>query len=312
MNHPLALTTRAWAGLLALALIWGFSFLSMRIALDEMGPFNVVAHRVGWAMLALWALVLALRLPLPKGRGIWLSFLVMGLLNNAIPFSLIAWGQQHIETGLASIINASTAIWGVFVAALLLPDERLTTRKTIGTLLGFVGVAMAIGLAALRDLDLRSFGQLAIIGSSLSYAVAGVWARKRMKGLHPLVAAAGMLTGSTLIILPVAIWTEGALLFDLSARGWSAIAYVSLIATGLAYLLYYQVIAIAGSANTMLCTLLVAPVAITAGAITFGENLAPQAYLGFAILALGLAVLDGRLLDHLFKQKTLGKDTRDG
>ena len=311
MTQQFTISARAWAGLLALALVWGFSFLAMRIALDEMGPFNVVAHRVTWAMLALWLVVWAMRLPLPKGAGVWGAFLVMGLLNNAIPFSLIAWGQQHIETGLASIINASTAIWGVFVAAMLLPDERLSTRKVIGTLLGFVGVAMAIGLSALREFDLRSMGQLAIIGSSLSYAFAGVWARKQMKGMHPTVAAAGMLTGSTILILPVAILTEGHIAFDLSPRAWGAVVYVSLFATGLAYLLYYRVLALAGSANTMLCTLLVAPVAILAGTVVPNETLPAQAYAGFAILALGLIILDGRLAARVWPQKTLAEPDTD-
>lgn len=295
MTQNLALTPRAWAGILALSLIWGFSFLAMRIALDEIGPFNVVAHRVTWAMLALWTYVFARRMPIPRGAGIWGAFFVMGLLNNAIPFGLIAWGQQHIETGLASILNASTAVWGVFVAAMMLPDEALTPRKVIGTIVGFLGVALAIGLSAFRDLDLRSAGQLAIITSSLSYAFAGVWARKKLRGLRPEVAAAGMLTGSTLIMLPMAFWVEGTFALELSLRAWTAVLYVSLVASALAYLLYYQVLPIAGSANVMLCTLLLVPVAIIAGALVLGEALAPQAYWGFALLACGLIILDGRL-----------------
>ncbi len=278
-----------------LALIWGFSFLAMRIALDEIGPFNVVFHRVLWAMLVLWGAVLLTRQRLPNAPAIWIAFLVMGLLNNIIPFGLIAWGQQYIETGLASIINASTAIWGVFVAALLLPDERLTRRKLAGVLIGFAGVVCAVGVNALRAFDITSLGQLAIVASSLSYALAGVWARKRLQGLSPVVAAAGMLTGSTLIALPLAVFAEGGIAFDLTARTWGALMYVSLIATALAYLLYYRVLAVAGSGNVMLVTLLLVPVAIIAGAVVLGETLQPSAYAGFALLALGLLVLDGRV-----------------
>lgn len=295
MSQSLTLTPRAWLGLVALALIWGFSFLSMRVALDEVGPFNVVAHRVFWAALVLWIVVLIQRHSLPRHARIWAAFLVMGLLNNAIPFSLIAWGQQYIETGLASIINASTAIWGVFVAAILLPDERLTTRKTVSVLVGFVGVSLAIGLSALQSLDLRSLGQLAIIASSLSYALAGVWARKQLKGLAPEVAAAGMVTGACVVSIPLAIVVEGSMRFDLMPVTWMGLGYVSVIATAVAYLLYYRVLVIAGSGNLMLVTLLVAPVAIVAGTVLRAETLAPNAYLGFTILALGLAILDGRL-----------------
>jgi len=295
MIPQMTLPPRAWAGLLALALIWGFSFLSMRIALDEIGPFNVVAHRVFWATAALLAFVRWRGLSLPRDPRIWAAFAVMGLLNNVIPFSLIAWGQQHIETGLASIINASTAIWGVFVAAILLPDERLTWRKGVGVAIGFLGVATALGLDALRHLDLRSLSQLAVLGATLSYALAGVWARRTLRGLAPEVAAVGMLIGATIFALPVAILVEGRIDFALSPVTWGALAYVALVATALAYLLYYRVLALAGSGNLMLTTLLVAPVAVLAGAVARAEALAPSAYAGFALLALGLSVIDGRL-----------------
>ena len=301
MTQAPSLTPRAWLGLFALAVLWGFSFLSMRVALDEIGPFALVAHRVTWAMVALWLVVLVLRLPVPRTPAVWFAFLVMGLLNNMLPFGLIAWGQQHIETGLASIINAATAIWGVFIAALLLPDEHLTLRKTIGTLLGFAGVVFAVGIDALSSLDLRSMGQLAIIGATISYAFAGVWARKRLRGIRPEVAAAGMLTGGTVLAVPLAFLIEGSIPFALSGKTWLALAYVSLAATALAYMLYYQVLAIAGSGNLMLVTLLLVPVAIVAGAVALQETLPPQAYGGFVLLILGLLIIDGRVLSFFNK-----------
>ncbi len=312
MSQSLSLTPKAWAGLLGLAFVWGFSFLAMRIALDEIGPHNVVAHRVSWAAAAMLIYISFRRIPFPRSPQIWAAFIVMGLLNNVIPFSLIAWGQQYIETGLASIINASTAIWGIFVAAVFLPDERLTGRKALGVMLGFAGVVMAIGLSTLQSLDLRSLGQLAIIASSLSYALAGVWARKRMKGVAPEMAATGMLIGSTIVAIPLAVVIEGSFDLTLQARTWGALAYVSLIATAMAYLLYYRVLVIAGSGNLMLCTLLVAPVAIVAGAVVLGEALPPQAYGGFAVLALGLVILDGRAWDKLTGKKPLAKPDHQG
>lgn len=293
------ISARAWAELLLLGVIWGGSFLSIHVALQEIGPLTAVAHRTLWAMLLLWAYVMLRGLPLPKCPRIWGAFLGMGLLNNVIPFSLMAWGQLHIETGLTAILNATTAIFGVIAAALFFADERLTPRKAIGVSLGFLGVATAIGLSALLQFDIRSLGQLAVIGGTISYALAGIWARKMMAGLAPQVAAAGMLTGSTLIMLPVAWIFEGPLQFDLTVRTWSAIAYYAIVATAFAYLLYYRVLAMAGSGNLMLVTLLVAPVAIVLGAITLDEALPLRAYIGFALLALGLVILDGRLLKPL-------------
>lgn len=282
--------------MLLLALIWGGSFLSIRVALDEIGFVTSVAHRVFWAAVVLWLVVGLHRLPLPRNPRVWGAFLVMGLLNNVIPFSLMAWGQLHIETGLTSILNAATAIFGVLVAALVFSDERLTLRRGIGVALGFFGVVTAIGLDALAQFDLRSLAQLAVLGGALSYALAGAWARVTLAGLAPQVAAAGMLTASALVMVPAAIWLEGWPSADLAPRTYLAIAYYAIIATALAYLLYYRVLAMAGSGNLMICTLLVAPVAILLGAVVLGEALRPQAYLGFGLLALGLMVLDGRVL----------------
>ncbi|MEP5155300.1 DMT family transporter [Planktotalea sp.] len=287
----------AWGLLALLGLIWGGSFLSIRIALDEVGVFTSVAHRTGWAMLILWGYVLLRGLPVPKDPRIWFGFLVMGLLNNAIPFSLMAWGQLTIETGLTSILNASTAIFGVLLAACFFADESLSVRKGIGVLLGFFGVATAIGLEHLLALDIRSLAQLAIIAGTISYSFAGVWARKRLTGLAPEVAAAGMLTGSTLIMVPMAWILEGPITLALQPITWLAIGYYVVIATALAYLLYYRILAIAGSGNLMLVTLLVPPVAILLGALVLGETLHTRAYVGFAILALGLIILDGRAVD---------------
>lgn len=289
------ISPRAWAELLILSLIWGASFLSIRIALNEIGPLTAVAHRTGWAMLILWTYVVIRRISVPADLRVWGAFLVMGLLNNVIPFSLMAWGQLHIETGLTSILNAATAVFGVIAAAIFFADERLTTRKATGVTLGFIGVSTAIGLAAFKDFDIRSLGQLAVIGGTISYALAGVWARKKLGHLKPQVAAAGMLTGASLMTIPAAWIVEGPISLSLQPQTWAAISYYAIVATAIAYMLYYRVLAMAGSGNLMLCTLLVAPVAIVLGAVVLGEALPLRAYIGFGILALGLLILDGRL-----------------
>lgn len=223
----------------------------------------------------------------------------MGMLNNVIPFSLMAWGQLNIESGLTSILNASTAIFGVLVAAFFFNDERLTVSKVVGVVLGFSGVATAVGLESLRDFDIRSLAQIAVIGGAVSYALASAWARRALGHLPLQVAAAGMLTGSSLVMVPLAIWVEGPITLALQTDTMLAISYYAIVATAGAYLLYYRILAMAGSGNLMLVTLMIAPVAILAGALILGEKLPPNAYAGLALLALGLAVLDGRLLQRL-------------
>jgi len=299
MSEQKVLSGRAWSELALLGLIWGCSFLSIRVALDEIGPLTAVAHRTWWSMLVLWLVVAVMRLPVPKDPRVWAAFLVMGLLNNVIPFGLMAWGQLHIESGLTSILNATTAVFGVIVAALVFADERLSLRKVIGVALGFAGVATAIGLDALAQFDLRSVAQLAVLAGTVSYALAASWARKRLGDLTPQVAAAGMLTGASMITVPVAWFAEGPIQINLQADTLFAIGYYALVATAGAYLLYYRVLALAGSGNLMLVTLLIPPVAILVGHLVLDEVLAPNAYAGFGLLALGLVVLDGRALQYL-------------
>ncbi len=291
-----SLSSRAWAELLLLGLIWGGVFLATRIALDEIPVLTSIAHRTFWAALVLWLFVLIRKLKFSVTARTCGALLIMGLLNNIVPFGLLNWSQLTIESGLVSIFNATTAIFGVVVAAMFFADEKLSARKGVGVALGFLGVLTAIGFSNLMSFNLRSIAQLAAVTATLSYAFAGVWARKTLGHLPPLVAAAGMLTASSLIAIPAAWIIDGPIRFDLQPVTWAAIAYYAVIATALAYLLYYRVLAMAGSGNLMLVTLIIPPFAILLGALVRGETLEPQAFAGFALLALGLAIIDGRIL----------------
>lgn len=295
MTQSPTLSGRIWAELLLLGLIWGGSFLAIRTALDEIAVATAVAHRVFWAAAILWVVVLIRRRPLPRSPRTWAALAVMGVLNNVVPFSLMAWGQLHIESGLASVFNAATAIFGVLAAALFLADERLTLRRSVGIGLGFAGVAVAIGLDSLRSFDITALAQLAVIGGTVSYALAGVWSRLHLRGLPPDVSAAGMLTGAALVMGPAALLLDGAPRLDLAPATLAGIGYYAVVATAGAYLLYFRIIRVAGSGNTMLVTLLIPPVAIVLGAQVRGETLGPNVFAGLALLAVGLLILDGRV-----------------
>lgn len=286
----------AWIMLIALALIWGSSFLVTTTLVETMAPLHAVTHRVVWAAAFLWVYVAFRRFPLPRDLPTLAALLVMGALNNALPFTLQAWAQTTIESGLAGILNATTAILGPLVAALVLADERLTRAKAVGVALGFAGVAVVIGLDALKGLDLRSLAQLAMLGSTLSYAVSSAFARKRLGHLRPEVAALGMVTGSSLILLPLSWMQAGPLPLALPVGTLAALAYYGLVVTALAYLLYYRIIRTAGAGNATLVTLLIVPVAVALGALARAESLPPKDFAGFALIALGLVVIDGRLL----------------
>lgn len=293
------MSTRAWAEILLLALIWGAVFLTAAIALEEMPPFTLVAIRISLAAIVLWAVVLFRGSRIPKGWRTWRALFIMGILNNAIPFTLLTLGQTQIESGLTSIFNAGTAVFGILVAAIFLKDERLTSRKIIGVTLGLGGIVYTVGFDSLRQLDLRSLAQLACIGATLSYAFAGVWARKNLSGLPPDSATAGMLTSASLISIPIALFSEGIPSLDYSLKTWGALLYYIPIATAFAYLLYFRILEMAGSANVLLVTLLVSPVAILLGTLVLHETLPPHAYIGFALIATGLVVIDGRAFSTL-------------
>lgn len=290
----MTVSNRAWAELGLLSCVWAASFLATHEALADLGPFTLVGFRVGLAAAALWLWMGLRGIAPPKGARVWGALAVMGLLNNALPFFLITWGQQSIETGLAGILNASTALFGALVAALLLAEERLTLRRALGVGIGLSGVIAAVGPGALSGLDPRSLGQLAVVGAALSYAFASVWARVRLTGLHPAAAAAGMTTTATIWIWPAALGLEGAPPLDWSAAGTAGLLWLALPGTAGAYLLYYRVLGMAGPANLMLVTMIIPPMAILIGAAVLGEALPPGALLGMALILTGLAVIDGR------------------
>lgn len=293
------LDLRAGAMLLLLAAVWGGSFFFGKIALSEVPPLTVTLHRVFWAAPALALILWARGLAIPRGARVWGAYLVMGALNNAIPFSLIFWGQTQIDSGLASILNATTAMFAALVAGLLLPDEPLTTRKIAGAALGVAGVAVIMGPQALTGFNPANLAQLAILAATLSYAFAGVWGKTALSGESPLANAFGMVVGSTLLMIPVALLQDGPPRLDLSAEVWGALLAMAVLSTALAYVLYFAVLARAGAANLLLVTLLIPPFAIGLGAAFLGERMAPGAWLGFAVIALGFAVTDGRLFARL-------------
>ena len=281
--------------LFTLAAVWGGSFFFVEVALNEVGPLTIVLHRVFWAVPVLGVVLWWKGLTLPRGIKIWGAYGVMGALNNAIPFMLIVWGQTQIEGGLASILNGTTAVFGAVVAGLLLADERLTVHKLIGALLGLIGVAAIMGPSAASGLDLRNFGQLAILGAALSYSFGSVWGKLALKGQPPEVNAFGMLTASTLIMIPLALFFEGIPSLALSAWVWGSLLGIAWLATAFAYLLYFGILVRAGAANLTLVTLMIPPFAVALGWMFLGERLGIEAGIGFALIALGLAVTDGRL-----------------
>jgi drug/metabolite transporter (DMT)-like permease len=288
---------RDWLILSVLALIWGGAFFFIGVAVKHVPPLTYVWLRLTIAAAAMWLFFRFKGQSIGLPREGWASIVLLAVLNNALPFTLFGWGQTHIASGLASILNATTPIWGVVVAHFLTNDERMTPRKFAGILLGFGGVATMIGPSLLSSLGTSALAQLACVTASLSYALAAVWARRfRRQGISPMSVTTGQLTAGALIMLPISMivdrpWTHA---FP-PVTAWGAIIALALFCTAFGYVLYFRLIETSGATNALLVTLLVPPVAILLGALFLNETLAPQDFGGLALIALGLAAIDGRL-----------------
>ena len=287
------MTAAEWALLVGLSVLWGGSFLFVGVAVAELPPLSIVVARVALGAAALLVALRFMGVALPRERRVWVAFLGMGVLNNAIPFTLIAWGQGHIASGVASIFNATTPLFTVVVAHWLTADERMSARKLVGVAIGFGGVAVMIGGAALRTLGVDVLAQLAVLAAAISYAFAGVYGRRfKAMGVAPAATAAGMLAVSTLLLLPAMLivdrpWTLPAP----SAATVAALLGLALISTALAYILYFRLLASAGATNLLLVTFLIPVSAILLGATLLGERLAPRHFLGMALIGCGLAAI---------------------
>lgn len=290
------MTLPEWAMLLALSIVWGGSFFFNEIAVRELPVFTVVVSRVALAAIILLVILRLRGERMPRERWVWGAFFVMGLLNNAIPFTLIVWGQQHIASGVASILNAATPLFTVLLAHVLTRDERMTGAKFAGVLIGFGGVTVMIGAEALRDLGVHVIAQILCLAGALSYAFAGLYGRRfRAMGISPMGTATGQVIASSLIMTPLVMvldqpWTLPAP--SLSALG--ALIGVAAISTALAYVLYFRILATAGATNLLLVTFLIPASAIMLGTLFLGEVLLPRHIAGMALIGAGLAAIDGR------------------
>lgn len=290
-----------WAMLVALAVLWGGSFFFNAVALGGLPVFSVVAARVALGAVVLFAVLRATGQRLPTGASVWVAFIGMGVLNNALPFTLFVWGQQQIASGVAAILNAATPLFTAVLAHWLTADERLTPARAAGVALGFIGVAVMMGQAAIAGLGGAAVAQLACLGGALSYAFAGIFGRRfRALGIAPMAAAAGQLAASSLLLVPLALLADRPWRLPLPGiEAFTAIAGLGVLCTALAYALYFRILATAGATNLLLVTLLIPASAVLLGVGLLGETLEPRHLAGMALIALGLAVMDSRPLHVL-------------
>ena len=291
------MSLKNWILLTVLSILWGGSFFFVEVALADISPLTLVFLRVAFAAMVLLLACLKQR-SIP--RNLWPSFFVMGLLSNVIPFSMIVWGQTHITGSVASILNATTPFFTVLVAHWLTADERLSVNKLLGVLVGFAGVVLM--MLPTLDRSIKSYGQIAVLIAAISYAFAGVWG-KRLKGTSPVVNAAGTLTCSSVVMLPMIFILEDPLTLTPSAQSWLAVGAIALLSTALAYMFYFRILASAGATNLLLVTFLIPISSMLLGIGILGERVETLAFYGMGVIFIGLIFIDGRLVKRWKRRK---------
>ena len=287
-----------WAMLVLLSIFWGGAFFFVEIALRGFQPLALVFLRVTIAALILLLVVYIRGHRIPTSLKTWGAYFVMGALNNALPFSLIVWGQTRIDSGVASILNATTPIFTVLLAHFLTSDEHLTIRKFIGVLIGFCGVFLMMSPELQNGFSWRGLGLIAVLGAAISYSLAGIFG-KRFKQEHPMVTSTGMLICSTIMMAPLAIFSGSLGASVLSIQAIAAVLGIAAISTAMAYLLYFRILASAGATNVLLVTFLIPVSALLLGIGVLGEVIHVLEYAGMGGIFMGLIVIDGRVLKLL-------------
>jgi len=307
--HPM--TPADWGLILTLSALWGGAFFFNQVAVADVPVLSVVLARVALAAALLWSAAALVGLGPPRTAKIWGALLLMGCLNNAIPFVLIVWGQATIGASAASILNASTPLFTVLLADRLTADEPLSRARLAGVLLGLGGVAVLLGGATVSGRPEVIAAQAACLAAAVSYALAGIFGRRfRAWQLPPVVTAAGQVTASSLVLLPLVLvldrpWT----LTPPGPPAVGALLAVATLSTALAYVVYFRLLARTGAGNVLLVTLLVPVTAVLLGATVLGESVGAREFAGMALIAAGLLIIDGRAARAL-RQRAAGSGRR--
>jgi len=293
---------KEWTVFVLLGLIWGSSFLWIRIAVQDTGPFTLVALRLLFGLFGLLAVMKYKKLPFPRDKRTLLSLAIMGVINTALPFTLISWGETRIESSLASILNGTVPLFAIIIAHYWLHDERITLARIVGLIVGFVGVVVLVG----RDFDINSLGgnflgQLAVIAASISYATAATFSRKYLRGQAPVVqATVPILAADALMWLSLPV--VGSLAPSLDAPNhfptlpitWFALVWLGILGSCVAYILFFHLLNAWGVTRSTLVTYIFPVVGLILGIVFLSENLDWRLVIGSALVVSGIAVVNLR------------------
>lgn len=276
--------------LLALATCWGASYTFIRVGVATIPPITLIAARTLIAGGVLLAIIRWRGLQLPRDAATWKRFLIQSCLNSAIPFTLIAWAEQTVDAGLATILNSTTPIFTFLIAAFLLRSEPLTGRKLFGVMAGMAGICLIIGLDALHGMGRQLVPQLAVVAASICYACAALFGRN-FKGLDPMMPAAGSLLCGAALLIPASLVFEHPWQVAPSAASIFALLGLSIVSTALAFSIYFRLIQTLGSVGTTAQAYLRVPIGVGIGVAFLGEPLSSTAAIGLVCVVAGVMAM---------------------
>ncbi|MFZ1737415.1 DMT family transporter [Sphingorhabdus sp.] len=303
MTSP-KLDATGWGLIAILSILWGGAFFLIEVGLRSYSPNILVFMRLALAVPPMWIVMRLMGERLPTDPKSWALLMVVGALNCALPFILFFWGQQYLDSGYASILNATTPIWGVVVAHFMTHDEKATPARIVGVLVGMAGIIVMVGPDAMKGLSKNLLAQIACIISTLFYSFAAIYGRRLSQTqMTPMVVATGQTAMAALFMLPVVLlfdqpWAMAMPRLDSTLAGVT----LALLSTALAYILYFRLIDRAGASNAQLVAFLMPILAVILGIAFLGESLSSGQIAGAGLIAVGLAILDGRLVAR-FQQK---------
>jgi drug/metabolite transporter (DMT)-like permease len=276
--------------------LWGPSFLFIKVAVAEIPPLTLVLGRVGLAAVLLTVFLLVQGKSLPRSRTVWRHLAVMGLIHNAIPFVLFGWGEQYIDSALASILNGTVPLFTIVLAHYFVADDRLTPAKLVGVLIGFAGLLLLITPSFGDGLRGTTFGLVAVALACLLYGVAIVYSRNNLRGLPPLVAPAGQMIMATIYLLPLSLLIDRP--FSLTLPSLPAIGSMlalGVLGTAVAFVVYYRLLETAPASYVSMTTYVIPVFGVILGVLVLNEELTWHAYAGFGLILLGVMIVNGLL-----------------
>ena len=276
--------------LIMLSSLWGASYTFIRVGVETIPPVTLIAARTLIAGLLLIGWMSVSGVAMPHSWAVWKRLFVQAFFNSVIPFTLIAWAEQYVEAGVATILNSTAPVFVFFVTWFLTKHESVTTRKLVGVIAGLLGICLIIGFSALNGLGDQVLPQLAIVAATICYAGAAIYGRS-FQGLSPLVPAAGSLIAGAIVLIPISLIFDRPWALQPSFNSTAALLLLSVFSTAIAFVIYFRLVQTLGSVGTTSQAYLRVPIGVAIGAIFLGESLSPTIWMGLGCVVIGVAAM---------------------